>query len=132
MRRPSNSTRPPDMPPGGSSRPMIAAPVSDLPAPDSPTTPRTSPSAMSKLRPSTAVTTPRRVAKAMLRSSTCSSFRAAPRSLTPSGSMAARGGALDAEPGIDGVVEEIDDEVDDDEEERDQHQIRGHDRDVGE
>jgi hypothetical protein len=29
--------------PGGSSRPMIAAPVSDLPAPDSPTTPRISP-----------------------------------------------------------------------------------------
>ena len=34
--------------PGGSSRPMMAAPVSDLPAPDSPTTPRTSPGAMSK------------------------------------------------------------------------------------
>ena len=29
--------------PGGSSRPMMAAPVSDLPAPDSPTTPRISP-----------------------------------------------------------------------------------------
>ena len=31
------------MRPGGSSRPMIAMPVSDLPAPDSPTTPSTSP-----------------------------------------------------------------------------------------
>jgi hypothetical protein len=31
------------MRPGGSSRPMMAAPVSDLPAPDSPTTPRISP-----------------------------------------------------------------------------------------
>ena len=38
---------PPAMRPGGSSRPMIAAPVSDLPAPDSPTTPRISPGAMS-------------------------------------------------------------------------------------
>ena len=35
------------MRPGGSSRPMIAAPVSDLPAPDSPTTPSTSPGAIS-------------------------------------------------------------------------------------
>ena len=35
--------RPPAMRPGGSSRPMTAAPVSDLPAPDSPTTPSTSP-----------------------------------------------------------------------------------------
>ena len=41
-------SRPPAMRPGGSSRPMMAAPVSDLPAPDSPTTPRTSPGAMSK------------------------------------------------------------------------------------
>ena len=37
---------PPAMRPGGSSRPMIAAPVSDLPAPDSPTTPRISPGAI--------------------------------------------------------------------------------------
>ena len=34
---------PPAMRPGGSSRPMIALPVSDLPAPDSPTTPKISP-----------------------------------------------------------------------------------------
>jgi ELWxxDGT repeat protein len=33
-----------DLWPGGSSSPMIADPVSDLPAPDSPTTPSTSPS----------------------------------------------------------------------------------------
>ena len=36
-------SRPPAMRPGGSMKPMIAAPVSDLPAPDSPTTPSTSP-----------------------------------------------------------------------------------------
>ncbi len=48
MRRPSSRISPPAMRPGGSSRPMMAAPVSDLPAPDSPTTPRISPGAMSK------------------------------------------------------------------------------------
>src|SRR6478752_10144429 len=42
------------MRPGGSSRPMIARPVTDLPAPDSPTTPSTSPLAMSKETPSMA------------------------------------------------------------------------------
>ena len=41
--RPRAGSAPPAMRPGGSSRPMIAAPVSDLPAPDSPTTPSTSP-----------------------------------------------------------------------------------------
>src|SRR5919107_1860656 len=40
MRAPSRRISPPAIRPGGSSRPMIAAPVSDLPAPDSPTTPR--------------------------------------------------------------------------------------------
>ena len=43
---PSSRISPPAMRPGGSSRPMIAAPVSDLPAPDSPTTPSTSPGAI--------------------------------------------------------------------------------------
>ena len=47
--------------PGGSSSPMIAVPVSDFPAPDSPTTPRTSPWAMSKLTSSMAMSVPRRV-----------------------------------------------------------------------
>jgi hypothetical protein len=46
--------------PGGSSRPMMAAPVSDLPAPDSPTTPRISPGAMSKETSSSARRVPRR------------------------------------------------------------------------
>ncbi len=49
------------MRPGGSSRPMMAAPVSDLPAPDSPTTPRISPGAMSKEMSSSARSVPRRV-----------------------------------------------------------------------
>src|SRR4026208_1633273 len=47
MRWPPRAPPPPMMRPGGSSRPMTAAPVSDLPAPDSPTTPRTPPAAMS-------------------------------------------------------------------------------------
>ena len=41
--------------------PMIAAPVSDLPAPDSPTTPRTSPLITSKETSSIATSVPRRV-----------------------------------------------------------------------
>src|SRR3954466_9109956 len=42
------------MRPGGSINPMTARPVTDLPAPDSPTTPSTSPLAMSKEIPSMA------------------------------------------------------------------------------
>ena len=60
MRRPSKRISPAAMRPGGSSRPMIAAPVSDLPAPDSPTTPRISPGAMSKEMSSSATSVPRR------------------------------------------------------------------------
>jgi hypothetical protein len=41
--RPSSRISPPAMRPGGSISPMTAAPVIDLPAPDSPTTPSTSP-----------------------------------------------------------------------------------------
>ena len=46
MRLPASTIWPPAMRSGGSSRPMIAAAVSDLPAPDSPTTPSTSPGAI--------------------------------------------------------------------------------------
>src|ERR1700692_1868533 len=49
------------MRPGGSIRPMIARPVTDFPAPDSPTTPSTSPLAMSKEIPSMARSALRRV-----------------------------------------------------------------------
>ena len=70
MRRPLSRTSPPVMRPGGSSRPITAAPVSDLPAPDSPTTPSTSPGAMSNETPSTAVSVPRRVGNPTLRSRT--------------------------------------------------------------
>ncbi len=45
---------------------MIASPVSDLPAPHSPTTPRTSPGAMSNETPSSAVSGPFRVANSTL------------------------------------------------------------------
>ena len=57
MRSPPSRISPPAMRPGGSTRPMIAAPVTDLPAPDSPTTPRTSPRPMSNDTPSIAVST---------------------------------------------------------------------------
>ncbi len=63
MRWPSSRISPAAMRPGGSSRPMMAVPVSDLPAPDSPTTPSTSPGAMSKETSSTATSVPRRVGK---------------------------------------------------------------------
>src|SRR5258705_4546062 len=49
------------MQPGGSIRPMIARPVTDFPAPDSATTPRRSPLAMSKEIPSMARNALRRV-----------------------------------------------------------------------
>src|SRR5476651_1865385 len=42
------------MRPGGSINPMMASPVTDFPAPDSPTTPSTSPLAMSNEMPSMA------------------------------------------------------------------------------
>ena len=70
MRRPLKRTSPARMRPGGSIRPMTAAPVSDLPAPDLPTTPSTSPAAMSNDTPSTAVSVPRRVGKPTFRSRT--------------------------------------------------------------
>ena len=41
--RPRSRMRPPTMRPGGSTRPMIEKPVTDLPQPDSPTRPSTSP-----------------------------------------------------------------------------------------
>src|SRR3974390_641151 len=49
------------MRPGGSISPMIERPVTDLPAPDSPTTPSTSPLAISKEMPSMAWSTRWRV-----------------------------------------------------------------------
>src|SRR3978361_1730867 len=49
------------MPPGGSIRPITARPVTDFPAPDSPTTPSTSPLAISKEIPSMARRLLRRV-----------------------------------------------------------------------
>ena len=73
MRLPSSSTSPPATRPGRSSSPMIAVPVIDLPAPDSPTTPSTSPGAMSKLTSSTATSVPRRVLNSTRRLRTASS-----------------------------------------------------------
>jgi hypothetical protein len=52
---------------------MIAVPVIDLPAPDSPTTPSTSPGAMSKLTSSMATSVPRRVLNSTRRLRTSSS-----------------------------------------------------------
>src|SRR5260370_26142107 len=73
MRRPPSVMLPPAIRSGGYNNPMIAAPVNDLPAPDSPTTPSTSPGAMSKLTSSTATSVPRRVGTSMRRFSTLSS-----------------------------------------------------------
>src|SRR5437588_7109955 len=73
MRRPSSLISPAAIRPGGSSRPMMALPVSDLPAPDSPTTPKTSPGAMSNDTSSTASKVPRRVGNSTRRFLTSSS-----------------------------------------------------------
>src|SRR5450631_2856248 len=54
------------MRPGGSISPMMASPATDFPAPDSPTTPSTSPLAMSKEIPSMARSALRRVANSTL------------------------------------------------------------------
>src|ERR671919_18287 len=67
MRSPSSSTSPAAIRPGGSSRPITAAPVSDLPAPDSPTTPSTSPSPIWNETPLTATSVPRRAANSTRR-----------------------------------------------------------------
>src|SRR6478752_8194914 len=69
-RSPDSTTSPPAMRPGGSIRPMIAEPVTDLPAPDSPTTPSTSPRAISKEILSSARKVPRRVTNSTVRSRT--------------------------------------------------------------
>src|SRR3954471_15817697 len=58
---------PPLIRPGGSINPMTARPVTDLPAPDSPTTPSTSPLAISKETPSMARSVPRRAANSTWR-----------------------------------------------------------------
>src|SRR5262249_54372280 len=60
IREPESRISPPAMRPGGSISPIAASPVTDLPAPDSPTTPSTSPLAMSKETPSMARSVPRR------------------------------------------------------------------------
>src|SRR5437763_835107 len=73
MRRPDSRISPLAIRPGGSMRPMIAAPVSDLPAPDSPTTPSTSPSAIEKLTSLTATSVPRRVGNSTHNARTSSS-----------------------------------------------------------
>src|SRR5215831_11603321 len=67
MRRPERWISPPAMRPGGSIRPITESPVTDLPAPDSPTTPSTSPLAMSKETPSIARSVPRREANSTWR-----------------------------------------------------------------
>src|SRR3954447_10320111 len=58
---------PPLIRPGGSINPMTARPVTDLPAPDSPTTPSTSPLAISKETPSMARSVLRRLANSTWR-----------------------------------------------------------------
>ncbi len=72
MRRPSSHTSPAAIRPGGSSSPMIASPVIDFPAPDSPTTPSTSPRSIANDTPSSAVSVPRRDGNSTLRPLTSS------------------------------------------------------------
>src|SRR3954463_100789 len=67
MRSPESWISPPAMRPGRSISPMTASPVTDLPAPDSPTTPSTSPLAMSKETLSIARSVPRREANSTRR-----------------------------------------------------------------
>src|SRR5690554_7796191 len=59
--------RPPATRPGGSRSPTMALPVSDFPAPDSPTTPRISPASTEKESPSIAFRMPRRVGNSICR-----------------------------------------------------------------
>src|SRR6185369_451859 len=70
---PSKSTRPPTMRPARGKSPTIERHVVVLPLPDSPTSPRVSPSRRVKLTPSTALTTraPPKVKKCVWRPATC-------------------------------------------------------------
>src|SRR5262245_17269625 len=95
MRRPASEIRPPATRSGGSSRPMMAAPVRDLPAPDSPTTPRTSPGAIVKLTSSIAVRVPRRLGSSTRRFSTRNS-----------------GSDISAQLGIKGVAQPVAEQID--------------------
>src|SRR5262245_29752636 len=71
---PSSRTRPPTMRPAGSgTRRTSDRHVTDLPEPDSPTSASVCPASSVKLTPSTALVTPRRVKKWVVRSSTSSS-----------------------------------------------------------
>src|SRR5260370_8394546 len=87
---------------------MMAARVSDLPAPDSPTIPSTSPAPIAKEMPSTAVTVPRRVAKPMRRSSTPSRDR---RVTALSDTLAAGNRSVDTPSRIAAVIETTDDQT---------------------
>ena len=64
---------------------MIAVPVMDLPAPDSPTTPSTSPGAMSRLTSSMATSVPRRVLNSTRR------WRTSRRGASPAFTVASSG-----------------------------------------
>ncbi len=70
---PLNRMLPPATRPGGSIRPMIENPVTDLPDPDSPTSPSTWPRPRSNDTSATAGSTPSRVANSVRRLRTSSS-----------------------------------------------------------
>ncbi len=72
MRIPERKISPPAIRPGGSIRPTIAVPVTDLPAPDSPTMPSTSPGRMSNDTSSMATSRARRVGNSTRRLRTLS------------------------------------------------------------
>src|SRR3546814_8508722 len=82
---------------------MMENPVTDLPEPDSPTCPRTSPRPTVKLTPSTARATPARVKKCVCKSSTAKVGRFAVRGDTSA--------ALALQPGVQHVAELVSDEI---------------------
>src|SRR5512137_122468 len=104
--------------PGRRTSPMTAANVTLLPEPDSPTTPRHSPGRTSRSTPSTAVTTPERVAKRTTRPRIASSGAAAP--FGP-------GARSVLEAGIEGIAQSLARDVDREHQDQDRQAGKGAD-----
>ena len=107
--------------PPGPSRPSTERAVTDLPEPDSPTSPTRSPAATRKPTPWSTVPAPSRAAKAVCRSSTSSS--GAPASV--SGSAVGGGCAAGGHPWVQGIAQAVAQHVErhhDDEDGRARHQ----------
>src|SRR4029077_12203149 len=114
IRRPDSRISPPEMRPGGSIRPITESPVTDLPAPDSPTTPSTSPLAMSKETPSIARSVPRREANST-------------RRLRTEGMGSVMGGAYSSELRVERVAQPVAEQIDRQDQRRKREAGKGHD-----